>query len=222
MSIGIRRFLLAAGLTLAVGAFAPSVSALTADVLKDRVERLPAAAPRAGRGEAAPAIRGFYAQRDYRPLWFADSRPTPRAQAVLAALAKAAEHGLDPARYGMPRLEARIRAATGDVEAEAELALTRAYLDYAADLSSGIVGNPRQVGRIFRDAKRTPPGQHLAGIADAADPAAFLAHLPPDTRRYDALKAAWAERDGTIHFRPDVYRRHAALEDAMRRIARAK
>jgi murein L,D-transpeptidase YcbB/YkuD len=46
---------------------------------------------------------------------------------------------------------------------------------------------------MFRDANRTPPAQLLEGIAAAQDATAYLAKLPPDTRRYNELKSALAK-----------------------------
>ena len=185
MSLLWKRFVGAACFAVASAAFAAAAAALSQDVLRDHVARGPASA-------AEGAIRAFYARRDYRPLWYSDSRPSRPALAVLAALARAEEHGLNPALYGMPGLDARVRMAAGAAQAEAELALTRAYLAYAADVTSGVIDRPRQVGRMFRDSRRTPPEQLLDGIAAAPDAARFLEALPPDTRRYNALMAGLA------------------------------
>jgi len=173
---------------------AAPASTLTPAELQGRVERLVpgGAGPVATSPALAQALKDFYAKRAYRPLWFVDSRLPPRTTALLAALAKADEHGLNPALYGMPRLAENVRGASGDGAADAEFALTRAYLAYAADIGSGAIDNPRRLGGMFRDVKRTPPEQLLDGIANAPDAAVFLARLPPDLRRYDALKAALA------------------------------
>lgn len=178
-----RRLAGAACVALACAGFPRGAAALSPDALKERIARPPA---------PAAAVRDFYARRDHRPLWYSDARPSRPATAVLAALARAEEHGLNPALYGMPQLEQRVRSAAGAAQAEAELALTRAYLDYAADIASGVIDQPRQVGRMFRDAKRMPPERLLDGIAAAPDAAKYLAALPADMRRYDALKAALA------------------------------
>ena len=185
MMFGLKWLATAACVALASAVPTGGAAALSPDTLRDQVAR-------AGASPAAEAIRAFYARRDHRPLWYSDARPSRQALAVLAALARAEEHGLNPALYGMPQLEERVRSAAGAAQAADELALTRAYLDYAADISSGVIDHPRQVGRMFRDARRTPPEQLLDGIAAAPDIAKYLAALPPDTRRYDALKSALA------------------------------
>jgi murein L,D-transpeptidase YcbB/YkuD len=190
MAFGLTRYAIAACLALAGGACPSPVQALAPEALRDTIGR-----------HAADAIGGFYARRAYKPLWYDDSRLAPRALALLAALARAEEHGLNPALYAMPQLEARVRTATGEGQAEAELALTRAFLDYAGDVSSGVIDEPRRIERLFRESRRAPASQLLEGIAAAPDAAAYLATLPPDLRRYAALKTALAryrqiERNG--------------------------
>lgn len=194
MGLDWKRLAAAGCLALAAAGLAAGAAALSPDALKDQIARAPAS-------PTAAAIRAFYARRDHRPLWYSGTRPSRHALGVLTALARAQEHGLNPALYGMPQLDQRVLSAAGAAQAEAELALTRAYLDYAADIASGVIDHPRQVGRIFRDARRTPSERLLEEVAAAPDAAKYLAGLPPDTRRYDALKTALAryrqiERDG--------------------------
>jgi len=139
------------------------------------------------------AIRSFYSQRDHRPLWFENGKLSLRGKALLKALAEAGEHGLRPALYRAEELAKRAAEAGAGSIADIDLALTRAYLDYAGDISSGVIDNPRRTGETFRDAKRPPPQKLLDEIAKATDVNGFFALLPPDTRRYNALKAALAK-----------------------------
>jgi len=173
---------------------AHAAMAQTPAALQERVDRLQpgGTGPGATRAPLAQSIKDFYTKRAYRPLWFAEGRLAPRAAALIDASAKAGDHGLNPALYGMPRIAESARGASGEAAAEAEIALTRAYLVYATHIASGAIENPRRLGGLFRDVKRPPPELLLDGIANAADPAAYLAQLPPDLRRYDALKAALA------------------------------
>lgn len=138
------------------------------------------------------AVREFYAKRDFKPVWFDGTEQTARAKALFAVLAKAGDHGMNPATYGVPRLPERAARATAKDVDELELAITRAYLDYAGDISSGVIDNPRRVGGTFRDAKRPDPKKLLDDMMAAADLAKFLDNLPPDTRRYMALRSALA------------------------------
>src|SRR5687767_13127786 len=98
---GMKPMIVAACAALAAGPLVAPALALAPDALKERLERVPAAPPRTAPDDTA--IRQFYEKRDYRPLWFADGRISRQGDALLEALAKAAEHGLNPALYGMPR-----------------------------------------------------------------------------------------------------------------------
>jgi murein L,D-transpeptidase YcbB/YkuD len=138
------------------------------------------------------AIRDFYAKREYRPLWF-DDAGSARAKALLNALSRASEHGLNPATYGLPALIETVAKADVAKRDEVDIALSRAFIDYAGDISSGVVENPRKVGGIFRDAKRPDPKKLLDEISTAKDIAGYLDNLPPDSRRYKILKAALAK-----------------------------
>jgi murein L,D-transpeptidase YcbB/YkuD len=160
-------------------------AALSPQSLQDAADHLPASAP------DAAVIQDFYKSRDFRPVWFDGDRLSRAGDALLSALARSDEHAIPPARYGMPGLAAQVRAASGDAQAASEIALTHAYLRYARDVSSGVVDNAWQV-RVFRAMSRPAPRLLLDRVASAADAAAVLAGLPPDSRRYDQLKAALA------------------------------
>jgi murein L,D-transpeptidase YcbB/YkuD len=196
MSLRARLFAAGTGLLLAATALAGEAAALAPLELRERVDR-----PVTGQSAAgfAPAVRAFYARRDYRPLWIGRDSAA-RAQALRKALSEAAEHGLDPAKYALSGVGGRA-GNTPEAEPDVELAMTFAYLRYATDLLSGVIDNPRIIGRVHRDVRRPDPAALLDGIASAADPVAYLARLWPDGRRYNALKAALAtyrkiEQDG--------------------------
>jgi len=153
-----------------------------------------AAATKADERVLSDAIRDFYSKREFKPIWFDGDSPAARTKALLAAIAKASDHGLNPATYGMPRLAERVaKATTGKAREDAEIELTLAYLGYAGDVLSGTVSNPRRVGGTFRDAKRPEAKKLLEDMADAPDAAKFLDKLQPDVRRYTALVKALAE-----------------------------
>lgn len=178
-------------LGLAAALDVSSAAALSPAELRDHLERPAAATALRAHAAFSPVLREFYARRGHRPLWLAERGLSAHGQALLAALSRAAEHGLDPATYGMPELATRAanRAAP---DADLEVALTLAYLDYAGDLSSGVIDNPRAVAGVFRATRRPAPAALLEGVANAANPSAFLAQLAPDGRRYNALKAGLA------------------------------
>lgn len=93
-------------------------------------------------------VQRVYAERDYVPAWVEDTGPTPRAQAIVDALAALPEDGLDPNDYGYATIE---RLATSnpaifspEVLAELEVRLSMALVQVASDLASGRV-EPRRV-----------------------------------------------------------------------------
>lgn len=196
---------LLAGLRLCLASISPiliwmlaagTVSAAT-HTLKDRIDGLARpgerSAPSAAERSIREAMQAFYLKRDYRPLWLENARISSRGDALLKVLTNAAAHGLNPAVYGAQKLTERAGKVDESSMGDLELAMTRAYLDYAGDVSSGVIDNPRRIGGIFRDAKRPPAAKRLDDVASADDLTAFLERLPPDTRRYSSLKSALAK-----------------------------
>jgi murein L,D-transpeptidase YcbB/YkuD len=141
------------------------------------------AAERAGLGPAA----AVYAARADAPIWMTEDRA--RADALIAALRDAESHALPPSRYAPDRLAALME--TGPV-AEAEIALSRAFMLYARDLSSGLI-DPRSLSSNIRtQVQRLDPAALLAAAADAPDMAAYLAALAPADPAYARLRAGYA------------------------------
>lgn len=174
---------------LALAAAGPA-GAETIAALKGKLDLAAKSVPEKSLEES---IRDFYGKRDNRSLWFDQGGLNGRGKALLTALARAPEHGLSPSAYGMPKLAERAAKSDPASRSEAEHALTRAYLDYAGDVSSGVVENPRKVQALFRDPKRPDPRKLLDDLAAAGDVAKFLENIPPDTRRYQHLKSALAQ-----------------------------
>ena len=93
------------------------------------------------------------------------------------ALAAARDHGLPVARYDVAALTAMLRAAqTEGDRGRAEVAMTRAYLAWAHDLTSGAL-TPKQVDAgIVREINVIDPQVLLSRIAKG-DPEAMTAAL---------------------------------------------
>lgn len=131
-------------------------------------------------------IAEFYRDRKYRTLWTGRA-DRARRNALLDALSRAAEHGLPAARYGVDRLVDAFRRARTDRDRGAvEVAATRAFLEYARDVQSGVI-DPRRVDKeIARVPPRRDPRKLLEAFAQST-PAAFLRRLPPQGREYAQL-----------------------------------
>ena len=141
---------------------------------------------------APDTVTRFYAARGHDPLWLdGEGRAGTRAAALVEALQAADAHALPPARYDAEGLAAALDATGPRPAAEAaalDLALTRAYLDYARDLSSGLL-TPRRVDRdLDLEPIRPEPEALLARMAASADPRGLLDSLAPAHPDYAALR----------------------------------
>ena len=167
----------------------PVGSAADSAGLEDRlIQAQDSSLPTSRANNILKQLRAFYAQRDYRPFWFEDSRLSPRGQALLNALAKAAEHGLIPETYSAKALAERASKLQVEKIPELEINLTLAYLKYAADVSSGILESARRKSGTDRDVI----SKWLQDIAGAEDFVTYFDRLPPGIRGYKDLKAALA------------------------------
>lgn len=145
-------------------------------------------APKATSDEA----RLHYQNTAYRGLWIDASGDDSKAAALIEVLGKAGDHALPAAKYSTPLLRAALTAArSGDPAAiaAAEIALTNAFLEYARDLTSGLL-EPRRVDRDLHVFPERPDAPFLlTGLSRAADVTTYLNTLAPRHAHYGALKA---------------------------------
>lgn len=137
---------------------------------------------------ADDAVAAFYLENGYSTLWTGAAEvDVQRRSALFAALSRAADHGLPVARYNVTRLAAMLSGAqTEGDRARAEVALTRAYLAYARDLSSGAT-EPKTVDPgIVREITRPDPARLLSQI-QTRNPAEVLQGLVPVSPHYAQL-----------------------------------
>lgn len=131
-------------------------------------------------------LADWYAARDFRPLWTGPADVERRA-ALFAALDGAGLHGLPVARYDAGALRAAFAAAVTEGDrGRLELRLTRAFLDFASDLTAGVLEPEKADPGIHRTVTRPDPVALLAGISGDA-PARLLRDLPPDAPEYARL-----------------------------------
>jgi murein L,D-transpeptidase YcbB/YkuD len=131
-------------------------------------------------------IAGFYQQRSYRTLWTGPEDADRRA-ALLGALDGAGAHGLPVARYDAGALRAAFAAAVTEGDrGRLEVQMTRAYLDYASDLRTGVLEPEKADPGIHRTVTRLDPLMLLSRI-EGPVPAAVLRDLPPEAPEYARL-----------------------------------
>jgi len=153
------------------------------------------------RYDPAANERRFYEARGFQPLWLTeDGTATPAARALLSWAGKADANGLPagPAngRYGVFGLAARLDKATSGAISSAvalETDLTRLFLTYGRDISSGLL-EPRSIKpNIDVEPRRPDPAELLAGLGATGDIPAFLAGLAPSDPSYNRLLMLYAE-----------------------------
>jgi murein L,D-transpeptidase YcbB/YkuD len=157
----------------------------------------------AGRRLRGALLRRFYAAYDFAPVWEARR---PQAEALLRAVQRADEHGIDPDLFHA--------AALGQTAAlppiERDLLLSDAFLAYADALARGAV----PIENRLDDEDLTPePVDVVAALQQALgqpDPAAAIEALAPRLPAYRALRQALqsqratAAGDANEHRRRDI------------------
>lgn len=134
------------------------------------------------------AVSGFYRDHDYATLWTGAADATRRA-ALFAALDNANDHGLPASRYDAAGLRARFAHVTSEAQrARLELAVTRVFLTYAADVQTGFLTPAAVDAGIVRTVPLRDRRATLDAFA-AANPGAFIASLPPQVPEYEIGRA---------------------------------
>ena len=167
--------------------------------------------------QAGAAVRSLYAP-DFAPVW-TDSAGFlgANAAAALALLARAAEHGLRPAYYGVLGLQA-LRDSLADPGAPAgpaqrarqqaalDVYLSDAVLTFMRDLTRGRL---RPHTAVARERAAGPPATALrAALARQTVPAAMVAGQPAN-REYRQLQQALSQWLATP-YPPDSQAAHSA------------
>jgi len=136
------------------------------------------------------ALRRFYAERGFDPVWTDASGAVPAADGLVALLRAADQEGLNPLHYHADAIERRLGAAEVTVQAELDLLIADAVMEYAADLRAGRLA-PRS---IAPELAAVPPQLDPIEIAkrarDQSNLAAFLTGFTPPHAQYAALRDA--------------------------------
>ncbi len=131
----------------------------------------------------AALLRQFYAAHDFQPVW--ENRKA-QAEALLRAVARAGEHGMDPDLFHVGLL--RKLASLSPVDRD--LLLSDAFLGYADALARGAV--PIEARYDDEDLKPEPidVAAVLTRALDSPDPGAVIEGLAPRSAAYLALRRA--------------------------------
>lgn len=190
------RILLLAASLIAVSALAVPASANRKAIAS--VEAAKSAAtgkPTAVDADAADrqAMTVYYASNAETALWVTASGLNERGVAVAGEIRKAADWGLEPGDFSLPGIATASSGGSAlDIETlkAAETELTLAVLKYARHARGGRIPEPsRQLSSyIDRSPQSIDPRLVLEGIANAADPAAYLRSLHPRHPQFEKLR----------------------------------
>lgn len=151
------------------------------------------------REEAGGALKRFYAERDFRPLWAPGGRIGRQAGTLIGYLETARLDGLKPSSYDIDDLREAVAAARGGdprAVARAELELSDAFARYVRDQRKG------GVKMIYADKSLKPKKPKTEAILRAAAfPKSFddyVADMGWMSQQYVRLRdlAARAEKQG--------------------------
>lgn len=140
----------------------------------------------------AKAIEEFYKERDLKSVWLTNDKPNERARILIATMAKAGEHGLNPAVYGVEELKAKLDELAKEDPVKLELRLTRTFVRYANDICCGRIEEPTRLG-VYRTPRRPHTKHLLVAAASRPDFQKFVEGLAPQAERYQRLKEALAK-----------------------------
>ena len=137
-------------------------------------------------------LERVYEGHGWEPLWIGPTGPLPRAESLLASIARAADDGLDPGAYGAADVRTLLGLPDGAARAAADERLSEAFLRLGRDLAVGRVA-PSAVDSLWSGGGSAPD---LAAALETAvrtdDVAAALDALRPDAEGYAGLRRSLA------------------------------
>lgn len=136
------------------------------------------------------ALVEFYTDHASELIWVDENGLTDKSRSVIAEIQKAAEYGLNPADYALPKEDQS--AKDGQLPsvrlADLELKMSRAVMTYARDARGGRIV-PSQISGYFDPTLRLPdPHDVIETIAKADDVAKQLRSYHPQTPQFAALR----------------------------------
>ncbi|MHB1224018.1 MAG: L,D-transpeptidase family protein [Gemmatimonadaceae bacterium] len=156
--------------------------------------RLGGAAPAGIRADQWERMRRLYRAFDDKPLWLTTDGRRDRATALLQAIARATDDGLDVSSYPLEALlqqQAALRhdgRPSAEQRAGADVLLTGAYVSLAADLLVGQL-DPAALGQRWNISTREPDlDDLLLRVLREPSLGAGLEQLRPTDGEYDALR----------------------------------
>ena len=144
------------------------------------------------------ALVEYYAVPDQPLLWVDKNGVNERAKLAMAEIGKADDYGLRASDYALPKAE-EFKAAdakAADWLADAEVKISYAVLDYAADARGGRLDPQRLSENLDPNLALPDPSEVIGSIAFRSDPGAYLRSFQPDQPQFEALRQKLLEARG--------------------------
>ena len=143
------------------------------------------------------ALRSFYADRDYRPVWSDESGPTRAARRVIAELEKAEDWGLDAHNIKLAAVHSPLIAGRWSAEqaAAAEFEISTAILLYARQARGGRIPEPARMLSSYLDRRpiALDPVSILPTMTSASEPDLVLRTFHPQHEQFHKLQTVYAK-----------------------------
>ncbi|WP_443020505.1 L,D-transpeptidase family protein [Shimia sp. Alg240-R146] len=136
------------------------------------------------------SVAAYYRSVQYDPVWTADTEISrERRKALISALASSDDHGMPSARYEVDALVGQMAAARSRRDLGlVEVAMTRVYLKYARDLTSGMLVPSKIDDGLVREIVHRDKQELMDSLVASGTPDDFLKSLAPQTAEYLRLK----------------------------------
>ncbi|MEQ8258501.1 MAG: L,D-transpeptidase family protein [Roseovarius confluentis] len=133
-------------------------------------------------------LAAFYRSTGFTGIWTDQDAHKARRQALFLALQTVSAHGLPQSRYDINALEQTLRAARTPRDIGfAEVALSKAFLNLADDMRTGVLDPRRVVPAIKRELRDYDRTHTLTAFAASDEPRQFIRQLAPSTNEYKRL-----------------------------------
>ncbi len=133
-----------------------------------------------------PGLATFYRETNYAPVWTGPGH-ADRRSAFVTALSQAGDHGLPADRYDLEGLLTAYREVLSERDmARLEARTSSLFVQYATDISSGVLEPIRIIPQIVRTLPR-PDVAELMRRFVAAEPVMFMRSLVPTCPEYSRL-----------------------------------
>ncbi|WP_428516182.1 L,D-transpeptidase family protein [Roseovarius sp.] len=144
-------------------------------------------------------LAAFYRSTDFHGIWTDEEADKARRQALILALQSVSAHGLPQSRYDIDALIDTLRAARTPRDIGfAEVALSKAFLNLADDMRTGVLDPRRVVPAIKRELRDYDRTRTLTAFAASREPRQFIRQLAPSTNEYKRLMKEKMRLEGLV------------------------